>query len=162
MSKQNLARIDAAEPRRNKRSGADGSLDMSVLESKIGYLLHMADRVMGRDFVKDVGMTRVQYSVFSLVATNDGLSQVQIGDALDMDRASTMAIVNKLEAAGLIERRASTVDRRRHALQLTAAGKRSFPGVNRRVIEHEDRLQQQLSTRDQKMLLDCLTRILRS
>lgn len=135
------------------------SVDASVLESKLGYQIRMADRVMSKEFVQNVGMTPVQFSVFSLVATNANLSQVEVGEALGMDRASTMAIVHKLEDAGLIRRNIATHDKRMHALQLTAEGKRKFPAINARVIEHEDVFNDRLSPDEQKFFFACIAKI---
>lgn len=132
---------------------------MSVLESKLGYQLRMADRIVSKDFFQNVGMTPVQYSVFSLVATNENLSQVAIGEALGMDRASTMAIVHKLETAGLLERKRSVHDRRMHALQLTAKGKKEFTVINKRVTTHDDIYRNRLSDAEIQTLLQCIKKL---
>ncbi|MCW8196406.1 winged helix-turn-helix transcriptional regulator [Proteobacteria bacterium 005FR1] len=134
-------------------------VDTSVLESKLGYQIRIADRVMSRDFFQSVGMTPVQYSVFSLVATNNNLSQVAVGEALNMDRASTMAIVHKLEVAGLLERRRSLHDRRMHALQLTSKGKKEFTAVNKRVTAYDNRFADRLSATEMKTLLRCIRKL---
>jgi len=134
-------------------------VDMAVLESKLGYQVRIADRVLSRDFFQNVGMTPVQFSVFSLVATNENLSQVAVGEALNMDRASTMAIVHKLELAGLLERRRSPHDRRMHALQLTPKGRKEFVEVNKRVTEHDSRFSNRLTAAEMKTLLKCMKKL---
>lgn len=136
-------------------------VDYTILEKKIGYQLRMADRMMSRDFVKNVGVTQAQYSVLSLVATNENLSQMDIGEALELDRSSTMALVDKLEASGLIERCVSNVDKRMHALRLTAVGRKQFPEINRQVVEHEDRFQSKLTATEQATFLKCLWKMRR-
>jgi DNA-binding MarR family transcriptional regulator len=70
-----------------------------------------------------------------------------------------MTIIDKLEAAGLVERRVSTMDRRMHALQLSTTGRKSFPGINRKVVEHEQRFQNSLTLAEQATLLTCLWKI---
>lgn len=134
-------------------------VDVSVLECKLGYQLRIADRVMSKDFFQIVGMTSVQFSVFSLVATNENLSQVAVGEALNMDRASTMAIIHKLELAGLLERRKSPHDRRMHALQLTPKGKKEFVRVNKRVTALDNTFSSRLSENEMKQLLKCLKKL---
>lgn len=134
-------------------------VDMSVLEEKLGYQIRIADRIMSRDFVQNVGMTPVQFSVFSLVATNEGLSQVAIGESLNMDRASTMAIVHKLELAGLLQRQRSPHDRRMHALQLTAKGRREFTRVSKRVEDYDNTFRSRLSENEIKTLLRCIKKL---
>jgi len=139
-----------------KASDVGQSVDMSVLERKLGYQVRMADRIMNREFAQIVGMTPVQYSVYSLVATNEGLSQVAIGEALHMDRASTMAIVDKLQAAKLIERRRSLVDKRMQALHLTDLGKKEFVAVDKRVEEHDQKFLSRLTKTQAKGLLETI------
>jgi MarR family transcriptional regulator, organic hydroperoxide resistance regulator len=131
-------------------------IDMSVLESKLGYQIRMTDRIMSREFLLNTGMTPVQYSVFSLIATNADLSQVAVGTALHMDRASTMAIIDKLQNLGLIERHRSPDDGRMHALRLTDKGMHEFPRVNQRVVEHDDTFRRRLAANDLQNLLNCL------
>lgn len=144
---------------RNAEKPSTTEMDMSVLEKKLGYQIRIADRTMSRDFFQNVGMTPVQFSVFSLVATNENLSQVAIGEALNMDRASTMAIVHKLELAGLLERRQSPHDRRMHALQLTTKGKKEFTAVNKRVTAHDNRFADRLSAAEMKTFLKCIKKL---
>lgn len=134
-------------------------VDISVLEEKLGYQVRMADRALSRDFFENVGMTPVQFSVFSLVASNENLSQVAIGDALKMDRASTLAIVHRLETAGLLERRTSPHDRRMHALQLTRKGKKEFRAVNKRVTAHDNQFKNRLSDAELQTFLSCMKKL---
>lgn len=134
-------------------------IDMSVLESKLGYQLRMADRIMSKDFVQSVGMTPVQYSVFSLVASNPGLSQVAIGDSLNMDRASTMAIVRKLENAGLIDCRKAQHDRRMQALHVTDKGAKEFKIVDERVCEYDNKMSHRLSPKERQQLIQFIAKL---
>lgn len=134
-------------------------VDMSVLETKMGYQVRMADRLMSKDFAQAVGMTPVQYSVFSLVATNPGLSQVAIGDSLNMDRASTMAIVRKLENAELIDCRKSLQDRRMQALHLTAKGEKEFKAVDKRVTDYDIKMSKRLTPKERQLFLECIAKL---
>lgn len=115
------------------------NIDMSVLESKLGYRIRMLDRCMSKGFSTYVGLTQVQFAALSLIATNDRLSQVAVGEALGMDRASTMAIINKLESLDLIKKEISELDRRAQELHLSKKGRIEFPAINQRVIEHDEK-----------------------
>ncbi|MGQ9427356.1 MarR family winged helix-turn-helix transcriptional regulator [Gilvimarinus sp. F26214L] len=149
----------AAKRKKEGEKPSASHVDMSVLESKLGYQVRIADRVMSKDFFQSVGMTPVQFSVFSLVATNENLSQVAVGEALNMDRASTMAIVHKLELAGLLERRKSPYDKRMHALQLTPKGKKEFTRVNKRVTALDKEFKKRLSATEIKALMQCIKKL---
>ncbi len=131
----------------------DELVNRSTLEDKLGFRVRMAERAIYKKFISSVGMTPVQYSIFTLVADNEGMSQGVIGEALNMDRASTMAIMDKLEKAGLIERRRSTVDRRRHALYLTAKGRKEITAVEKKVRQTDDDFKERLTERQLRDLV---------
>ena len=78
------------------RSGT-GEVDMQRLTHKLGYLLRLAERATYRHFIDAVEITPVQYSLLALVADNEGLAQGVLGEALNLDGATTMAIMNRLE-----------------------------------------------------------------
>jgi DNA-binding MarR family transcriptional regulator len=98
--------------------------------------------------------------VFSLVATNESLSQIAIGEVLSMDRASTMAIIDKLEAAGLLERRKAIHDRRVHALQLTEKGRKEFIIINNKVAKYDSIFSAKLSEDEMKVFDLCLKKLM--
>ncbi len=58
-----------------------------------------------------------------LIAANPGTSQVDLAHTLGTDRATMMALVNRLAARDLIERRPFLADRRRQELHLTKPGR---------------------------------------
>lgn len=143
-------------PAKQKVGEQNETVDRSTLEDKMGFRLRMAERTIYKVFMQNVGMTPVQYSMFTLVADNEGMSQGVIGEALNLDRASTMAIMDKLEGAGLIERRKSPVDRRRHALYLTAKGKKDIVVTEQRVRDTDDAFKQRLSDKQLQELIRSL------
>jgi len=61
-----------------------------------------------------------------------------------MDRATTMAIVNRLEAKGYLVRRKSRSDGRKQALNLTDPGRRALATAKRAIQQHEQWLSRAL------------------
>jgi MarR family transcriptional regulator, organic hydroperoxide resistance regulator len=155
-----LAAIPKKVKNETSKVFAENSVDMSVLDEKLGYRIRIIERLLNKEFTRNVGMTTVQYSVFSLVATNEGLSQIAIGEALSMDRASTMAIIDKLEDAGLLERHKSIHDRRVHALQLTEKGRKQFVVVNNKVAKYDSIFTTKLSEEEMASLNMCLKKLM--
>ena len=49
-------------------------------------------------------------------------SQAGLAEALGLDPTNVVALLNELESTGLVERRRSPEDRRRHTVVLTSAG----------------------------------------
>jgi DNA-binding MarR family transcriptional regulator len=60
----------------------------------------------------------------ALTVLRDGGDSTQqaLSTTLEIDRTTLVGLLNELEAEGLIERRRSTEDRRRHMVELTQAG----------------------------------------
>lgn len=101
----------------------------------LGFLLHDAARLMRRRMdqsAQKLGLTSAQWRVLSHVARcetlkQQALNQAGLADLLDMEPISLSRQIDRIEAAGLIERRPDPADRRAHRLFLTEAG---WPLVN--------------------------------
>ena len=61
--------------------------------------------------------------LFYLGELGDGVRPKDLAEALDMERPSLGQLIDRLEAEGLVERRATTDDRRGKTIHLTAAGR---------------------------------------
>lgn len=83
-------------------------LDVGRLGDLMGFHLRMAHVAVYRDFaetMEELALTQKQLAVMELVAGNPGASQIDLANTLGTDRATMMALVNRLAARDLIERR---------------------------------------------------------
>jgi DNA-binding MarR family transcriptional regulator len=69
-----------------------------------------------------LGVTRAQWRVLAWVGHEPGLRQVKLADHLDVEPITLCRIVDRLEEAGLVERRRDPEDRRAWRLHLTPKG----------------------------------------
>jgi DNA-binding MarR family transcriptional regulator len=69
-----------------------------------------------------LGVTRAQWRALAWVGREPGLRQVELADHLDIEPITLCRIVDRLEEAGLVERRRDPEDRRAWRLHLTAKG----------------------------------------
>ena len=69
-----------------------------------------------------LGVTRAQWRVLAWLGREPGLRQVELADHLDVEPITLCRIVDRLEDAGLVERRRDPEDRRAWRLHLTAKG----------------------------------------
>jgi DNA-binding MarR family transcriptional regulator len=137
-------------------------LQRGVLAELVGYHLRRTQLVMFQKFAEQVGSSQVtpgQFGVLALIQANPGLNQSELGEAMGIDRSTVVAVIDRLEARGIVERRPSPHDRRSNALRLSAAGETLFVEVRELVKAHDRDLARDLSADEQAKLLSLLSRI---
>ena len=78
---------------------------------------------------KGHGLTLPHLEVLLCLKGGEGISQQELSDRLLVTKGNTCVIVQKVEAAGLIDRRADPADQRTHRLYLTDDGHRLLARV---------------------------------
>jgi DNA-binding MarR family transcriptional regulator len=94
------------------------------MQEHIGFLLADASRIMRKRFdvvAKNVGVTGPQWRVLANVARTPGINQGQLSDRLEVEPITTCRMIDRLEQAGLVERRRDPMDRRAWQIFNTAA-----------------------------------------
>jgi DNA-binding MarR family transcriptional regulator len=137
------------------------ALMFAELDSLLGYLLRRAQGAMHRDFmatVADFGLTQKQAATLWLIQANAGVSQAEVSSALGMDRATMMAVTDRLEDRGFVIRKRSSIDRRRQDLYLTPAGQSTLRKCKARIAEHEQKFRELFTTAELDTLLEALKR----
>ena len=79
-----------------------------------------------------------------------------------MDANSVVLILNELEAAQFSVRRRDPDDRRRHIVEITAAGRRALDRADRARESLEDEVLEHLSAEERRTLRGLLERVLDS
>ncbi|MEM7777420.1 MAG: MarR family transcriptional regulator [Pseudomonadota bacterium] len=93
----------------------------------IGYVMTDVARLLRTVFerrVRSFGLTRAQWIVIARINRRPGLSQSEVADLLEIEKASAGRLIDRMEAKGWIERRADPNDRRVNRLHLTSEAKR--------------------------------------
>lgn len=88
-----------------------------------GYLLADATRKLRTHFDRRAAafnLTRSQWRALRALARQEGLSQTALADMIEMEPIPVGRVIDRLEQAGFVERRADPADRRRWCLYLTA------------------------------------------
>ena len=136
--------------------------DFGFLPNLLGYHLRRAQSAVFQDFAASMNGTDVtpgQFGVLALIEANAGLSQTRLAEILGIDRSTLVAVIDKLERQGLVERAARPNDRRSHALKLSRLGESRFEALARRVKQHEAHIARRLSARERRTLIELLQRI---
>lgn len=92
------------------------------MEDNIAILLAQVARLMRRNFderARAIGVTRPQWQVISTLSRQEGINQGTLADLLDVEPITTARMIDRLQEAGLVERRPDPADRRAWRLYLT-------------------------------------------
>jgi DNA-binding MarR family transcriptional regulator len=76
------------------------------------------------EWAGDSGLSQVQCHVLHLMEPGQPVPMSRLAEALSCDASNVTGLVDRMEARGLLARRASPADRRVKVLELTATGKR--------------------------------------
>ncbi len=93
----------------------------------IGYTITDVGRMLRTVFerrVRDLGLTRAQWIIIARVHRRPGMSQSEIADLIEIEKASAGRLIDRMEAKGWLERRPDPGDRRINRLHLTAEAER--------------------------------------
>jgi len=137
----------------------------STLENRITYLLRRVTEAAGRmanDHLESLALDTRHYTVLAVVAAGGGSSQRTIADTLGLDRATVVALVDKLESRGLARRVRSRDDRRANAVELTAKGRRALKRADALMEACEFGFVAALRDEERTQLRDILERLLAS
>lgn len=88
----------------------------------LGFLLMDAARLLRRRFEResrDIPMTAAQLQIVARLKHGDGLTQAALAALLDIEPMTLSRHVDRMEAAGLVERRACPLDRRARRIFIT-------------------------------------------
>lgn len=141
--------------------GADDA-DIGELKDIVGFHIRLAHGACYRHFTEtfaDLELTQKQVSVMWLVADHPGISQIDLGQRLRMDRATTMTIINRLQARDYLRREKSPTDGRKQALYLNPPGEAALVLAKRAVQEHETWVKSRFTDAEIKTLVELLARI---
>lgn len=99
------------------------------LENQVGYRLRMAQLAVFSDIIdalKETGLRPVDLSALILIDAQPGVRQSTICTRLRMLRPNVVALIDSLEARGLVDRHVDAQDRRANQIHLTEAGRLIF------------------------------------
>jgi len=92
------------------------------MNDSVPLLLFDTSRFFRRRFdarARSLGVSRAQWQVLFALSRNEGINQAGLAEALDVETITVGRMVDRLEDAGFVERRADPADRRAWRLHLT-------------------------------------------
>ncbi len=138
------------------------SITLGLLGRSLAFHVRKAQLVLQRRGLRSVAGVNIgpaEFGTLVLCEQNPGLAQFQIAAALDIDKASVVAVVDRLEELGWLLRRRSNHDRRRYGLCLTPEGLRQVQALRRQAEEAESFARDIYSAEELEQLLTLLARL---
>jgi len=137
-------------------------LNYGDLDEHLGYVLRRA-QLAGFDAfhraTERIDITPARYTALTIVASNPGLSQSDLGAALGTARSGAMMVADWLDARGLAERRRRDGDERAWGLHLTEHGRTFLARVKRRVRDNDARFAAKLTAAERATLKSLLAKL---
>ncbi len=144
------------------KEGADEPGYIGEIDDILGFHIRLAHGTAYRHFMqsfKFLGMTQKQVSVLWLVSDHPGIAQAELAKRLQLDRATVMAIVNRLARRKFVVRGESETDGRMQTLKLLPAGGRALQEAKRAIRAHEKWLKSRFTAKELKSLIALLRKI---
>jgi DNA-binding MarR family transcriptional regulator len=125
----------------------------SALLSHLARLIRMASE----SELEPLGLRPRHLVALTVLRASGGVAgQQELAAELQVDRTNLVGLLNELEAAGLILRRRASEDRRRHIVELTAAGGERLAEAETAIGAAEDEVLGALSDRQREQLFELL------
>jgi DNA-binding MarR family transcriptional regulator len=96
------------------------------MSDSLGFLISDVSRLMRRRFderARLIGVTRAQWRTLTTLSRHEGINQGAIADLLEVEPITLCRMIDRLEEAGLVERRRDPGDRRAWLIFLTDKAK---------------------------------------
>jgi DNA-binding MarR family transcriptional regulator len=109
--------------------------------------------------VRELGITRAQWLALTRLHRHPGVSQSELADLMEVERASAGRMIDRMEANGWVERRAQNGDRRVKRVYLTEEAERVHRRIWRVAEETVEGALSDLSAPEAAQLMSLLGRV---
>src|SRR6202012_111745 len=105
------------------------------------------------------GMTRAQWVILARLSRQPGISQIELSSVCEVEPITIGRLVDRLEARGLVERRADPKDRRVRRLHLLPAARPHLEEINGYKDAMSSEISEGIDKQTQEVLIDALLNI---
>ena len=109
-------------------------MDSKEFDRHFDFLIHDIARLTRYTvdvMVASLGLTRAQWWLLTYLQRDEGKTQTELADELDVGKASMGALIDRMEKQGWIERRPHPTDRRTNTIHFTAKGRAVYSKVEK-------------------------------
>jgi MarR family transcriptional regulator, transcriptional regulator for hemolysin len=134
-------------------------MPLEPFEHLLGFMLNDVSRLLRTRFdqrAKSHGLTRSQWRVLVHLVRAEGIIQSGLAEILEVERMTLGRLIDRLEAAGWVERRPDSKDRRVRRLYLTAMARPTLKDIMKIATDMHDEALHGLSNDDLNWLMQTL------
>jgi DNA-binding MarR family transcriptional regulator len=135
------------------------AFNLGPIDAAVGFHLRRASFVFSPDIREQKELPRGMFGILSVVSANSGINQTSVGNALSIDTANLVPLIDALVGKGLLKRTVHPNDRRSRSLNLTPAGHARLNNTLAVVKRLEARMLAGFSRDERKTLLSLLRRV---
>jgi len=131
-------------------------------KTTFGFLVTDVTRLMRKHFDRRAvrfQMTRAQWRALKRLHYSEGMRQNELAEQLEMEPIAVGRVIDRLQKAGFVERRADPADRRAWRLYLTARAHAVVDDMELISIELFRQAQRGISAADMKTMIGVLSRM---
>jgi MarR family transcriptional regulator, lower aerobic nicotinate degradation pathway regulator len=121
-------------------------------------LLSRRMRAVGESALQSQGLRPRHLLTMTVLRDRGESSQADLAGTLQLDRTNVVGLLNDLETEGLIERRRSPEDRRRHTVRLTDEGRERLARAEFALAAAEDFVLAGLTAKQRDTLYELLAK----
>ena len=134
---------------------AEDRRDLGELCARVNRRLVEAERPL----LEGHGLAMWPYAVLTRLTAGEAPTQYALADDVGYDKTRVIAVLDGLEAAGLVTRRPDPSDRRARIITITAAGRRRQAAAQKDIRAMEESILSELPASERNLLVKALARL---
>jgi DNA-binding MarR family transcriptional regulator len=133
-----------------------------IMDDSLGTMISDVARLMRRAFderARGIGVTRPQWRVLTMLKRHEGINQGGLAELLEVEPITLCRMIDRLQEAALVERRADPSDRRAWRLFMTEKANDLLDELRPMAIDMFDNAQTGLDAAERARLIQMLSRV---
>jgi DNA-binding MarR family transcriptional regulator len=125
----------------------------------VGFLTNDVARLLRQNFnrrAQDLGLSQAQWRTLARLSLQEGVNQATLAESLEIQPITLTRLIDRLQSAGLVERRPDPADRRAVRLYLTAQAQPLIQRMQALAAETREEAMKGLSAEARRTLTDGL------
>lgn len=141
------------------KSGESALQLHEFLPYRLFVLASRISRSLAQHYEDRFHISRPEWRILAVLGEEPNLSAAQVADRTAMDKVAVSRAVTKLLQAELLQRHFLESDKRRSQLRLSRTGRNVYRKIVPIAMEYEQKILDQLSTKEHELLRKLLTKL---